>query len=185
MRPSSNEKVAKQDYERSHWREARQDEFLAAWNEEVGEIPEYLTDTFFLITGLLLPIWNKLDPSRMRIYRLQTDGGERLLGRMVPPEVMQSVAETFGVTCQLTDREIFHAVWERRESVRLTERLSLRSCTVAGQRRLEIVGFLGHSEYQWLKSVGAFGEYIQHRLRAFVPANEEAVEVIEKVRQAG
>ncbi|NCS50258.1 MAG: hypothetical protein GPJ29_20915 [Microcystis aeruginosa BK11-02] len=158
---------------------------MAAWNEEVGEIPEYLTDTFFLITGLLLPIWNKLDPSRMRIYRLQTDGGERLLGRMVPPEVMQSVAETFGVTCQLTDREIFHAVWERRESVRLTERLSLRSCTVAGQRRLEIVGFLGHSEYQWLKSVGAFGEYIQHRLRAFVPANEEAVEVIEKVRQAG
>jgi hypothetical protein len=98
---------------------------------------------------------------------------------------MQSVAETFGMTFQLTAREIFHAAWERQESVRLTERLSLRSCTVSGQRRLEIVGFLGHSEYQWLKSVGAFGEYIQHRLRAFVPANEEAVEVIEKVRQAG
>jgi hypothetical protein len=185
VRPSSNEKVARQDYERSHWREAGQDEFLAAWNEEVGEIPEFVTDTFYLITGLLLPIWNKLDPSRMKIYRLQTDAGERLLGRMVPPEVMQSVAETFGVTCKLTAPEIFHAVWERQESVRLTERLSLRSCTVAGQRRLEIVGFLGHSEYQWLKSVGAFGEYIQHRLRAFVPANEEAIEVIEKVRQAG
>lgn len=185
VRPGSNEKVAKQDYERSHWRKAGQDEFLAAWNEEVGEIPEYVTDTFFLITGLLLPIWNKLDPSRMRIYRLQTDGGERLLGRMVPPEVMQSVAETFGITCQLTAREIFHAVWERQESVRLTERLSLRSCTVAGQRRLEIVGFLGHSEYQWLKSVGAFGEYIQHRLRAFVPANEEAIEVIERIRRVG
>lgn len=185
VRPSSNEKVSRQDYERSHWREARQDEFLVAWNEEVGEIPEYVTDTFFLITGLLLPIWNKLDPSRMKIYRLQTDAGERLLGRMVPPEVMQSVAETFGLTCQLTAREIFHAVWERQESVRLTERLSLRSCTVAGQRRLEIVGFLGHSEYQWLKSVGAFGEYIQHRLRAFVPANEEAVEVIERIRCVG
>jgi hypothetical protein len=185
VRPSSNEKVAKQDYERSHWREAGQHEFLAAWNEEVGEIPEYVTDTFYLITGLLLPIWNKLDPIRMRIYRLQTDGGERLLGRMVPPEVMQSVAETFGMTFQLTAREIFHAVWERQESVRLTERLSLRSCTVAGQRRLEIVGFLGHSEYQWLKSVGAFGEYIQHRLRAFVPANEEAVEVIERIRRVG
>jgi hypothetical protein len=185
VRPSSNEKVAKQDYERSHWREARQDEFLAAWNEEVGEIPEYVTDTFFLITGLLLPIWNKLDPSRMKIYRLQTDAGERLLGRMVPPEVMQSVAETFGVTCKLTAPEIFHAVWERQESVRLTERLSLRSCTVAGQRRLEIVGFQGSTEYQWLKSLGAFGEYIQHRLRAFVPANEEAIEVIERIRRVG
>jgi len=185
VRPGSNEKVAKQDYERSHWREAGQDEFLAIWNQEVGEIPEYVTDTFYLITGLLLPIWNKLDPSRMKIYRLQTDAGERLLGRMVPPEVMQSVAETFGVTCELTAPEIIHAVWERQESVRLTERLSLRSCTVAGQRRLEIVGFLGHSEYQWLKSVGAFGEYIQHRLRAFVPANEEAIEVIERIRQAG
>jgi hypothetical protein len=106
VRPSSNEKVAKQDYERSHWREAGQDEFLAIWNEEVDEIPEYVTDTFFLITGLLLPIWNKLDPSRMKIYRLQTDAGERLLGRMVPPEVMQSVAETFGVTCKLTAPEI-------------------------------------------------------------------------------
>jgi predicted RNA methylase len=185
VRPSSNEKVSRQDYERSHWREARQDEFMAAWNEEVGEIPEYVTDTFYLITGLLLPIWNKLDPSHMKIYRLQTDAGERLLGRMVPPEVMQSVAETFGMTCQLTAREIFHAVWERQESVRLTQKLSLRSCTVAGQRRIEIVGFLGHSEYQWLKSVGVFGEYIQHRLRAFVPANEEAVEVIERIRRVG
>jgi hypothetical protein len=185
VRPSSNEKVSRQDYERSHWLEARQDEFLAAWNEEVGEIPEYVTDTFYLITGLLLPIWNKLDPSHMKIYRLQTDGGDRLLGRMVPPEVMQSVAETFGMTCQITAREIFHAVWEHQESVRLTQKLSLRSCIVAGQCRLEIVGFLGHSEYQWLKSVGAFGEYIQHRLRAFVPANEEAVEVIERIRRVG
>ena len=185
VRPISNEKVSKLDYEGSHWRGAGQSQFLEAWNNEVKETPEYVTDTFYLITGLLLPIWNKLDPSRMKIYRLQTDDGERLLGRMVPPEVMQSVAKTFGVTCELTAPEVFQAVWERQESVQLTERLSLRTCTVAGQRRLEIIGFQGSTEYQWLKSMGVFGEYIQHRLRAFVPANEEAVEVIERIRQAG
>ena len=65
----------------------------------------------------------------------------------------------------------------------LTENLSLVNSLVAGQRRLEIIGFQGQSEFNWLKSLGAFGEIIQWKPRVFVPTKVEvALEVIKRIR---
>ena len=50
-------------------------------------------------------------------------------------------------------------------------------------RRLEIIGFQGQSEFNWLKSLGAFGEIIQWKPRVFVPTKVEvALEVIKRIR---
>ena len=38
-----------------------------------------------IVTGLLLPIWKRLPDESMRVYRLQTDDGERIIGRLVSP----------------------------------------------------------------------------------------------------
>ena len=46
-------------------------------------MPEYQTSSFYLVTGLLLPIWDRMDKDNLRIYRLQTDDSRRLLGRVL------------------------------------------------------------------------------------------------------
>jgi hypothetical protein len=114
----------------------------------------------------------------MKVWRLQTDDGERLLGRMVDADWCQENA----ASQPQTPDEIFAAVWEQGQTVKLTERLSLKRSLVAGQRRLEIIGFQGQQEYDWLKSHGAFGELLNYQLRAFLPATAAAVTAIERLR---
>ncbi len=183
MRPAGNEKLAEQDFRNSTWKVATSDEFMRAWNEEIQDISEFTYTTFYLITGLLLPIWKKLDSTRMRVYRLQTDNGEQLLGRVLLPTAFAKLSAQFKIPYSVTDREVFQSVYQEKQKVLLTENLSLVDSLVAGQRRLEIIGFQGQSEFNLLKSLGAFGEIIQWKPRAFIPTKVEvALEVIKKIR---
>ncbi len=183
VRPASESKISLEEYEDSYYKEITFGTFARAWQEEINETPKTKTDTFFLITGLLLPIWKRLEQSNLKVFRLTTDDGERLLGRMVLPFVWEAISGSFGVEYQLSSQEIFKSVWERGESVKLNQTLSLRASTVAGNRRLEIVNFT-HQEFHWLKSLGAFSEMIQHRMRLFLPAAESSSQIIDKIRSA-
>jgi hypothetical protein len=63
---------------------SRPSRFAAAWNAEVAEVPEFTTARS-TSSGLLLPIWKRLPNESTRVYRLQTDEGERIIGRKVSP----------------------------------------------------------------------------------------------------
>ena len=123
-----------------------------------------------------------MDASRTKIYRLQTDDGERLLGRVVTAGAIDEVAARFETTCRLSAAEIVEAARSGDKPVALTGDLKLQRSRVAGKRRLEIVGF-GSAELQWLKSFGVFSEFISYQLRAFVPNDESAVEIIERIKE--
>jgi hypothetical protein len=63
--------------EHTHWQEADRASFAAAWNAECAEVPEFADSTLHVVAGLLLPIWKRLPEESTRVYRLQTDDGER------------------------------------------------------------------------------------------------------------
>ena len=44
----------------SHWREADRDVFVAAWNAELAQLPEFSENTLHVVAGLLLPVWKRL-----------------------------------------------------------------------------------------------------------------------------
>ncbi|MBB3999741.1 strawberry notch family protein [Aureimonas pseudogalii] len=69
----------------SHWMEADRTAFAAAWEAELAEVPEFTDSIFHMVAGLLLPIWKRLPDESTRVYRLQTDEGERIIGRRVSP----------------------------------------------------------------------------------------------------
>ena len=81
----------------THWKEAKREEFVAAWEKEIASIPEFATSTFHLITGLLLRIWRRLPESNARVYRLQTDDGERVIGRMLTPIEVEAFCRNIGM----------------------------------------------------------------------------------------
>ena len=72
-------------FEHSHWRKATREEFSALWEAECAAVPEFSESSFHIITGLLLPIWDRLPSADMRVYRFETDDGERVIGRLITP----------------------------------------------------------------------------------------------------
>lgn len=67
----------------SHWQEADRNTFAAAWSHELADMPAFSESTFHIVAGLLLPVWKRLPNESTRVYRLQTDDGERIIGRRV------------------------------------------------------------------------------------------------------
>jgi hypothetical protein len=55
----------------SHWEEANEATFAAAWTAELNEVPAFADSTIHMVAGLLLPIWKRLPNESTRVYRLQ------------------------------------------------------------------------------------------------------------------
>jgi hypothetical protein len=86
-------------------------------------------------------------------------------------------------TPKLTADEVFQAAFKRKEVVPLVRGWQLRSSSVMGNQRLEITGVRQEAEVTCLKAVGCITEMINWKLRVFIPVNEQAVGIIDKIRQ--
>lgn len=53
--------------------------------------------TLHVVTGLLLPIWRRLPDDDYRVYRLQTDSGERIIGRHIAPAAIATMYRNLGL----------------------------------------------------------------------------------------
>jgi hypothetical protein len=67
----------------THWREADRESFASAGEVELTDVPVFTDPSIQIVSGLLLPIWKRLPNESSRVYRLQTDAGERIVGRKV------------------------------------------------------------------------------------------------------
>ena len=72
-------------------------DFAPLWEAECAQVPEFAESEFHIITGLLLPIWDRLPAENMRVYRFETDDRERVIGRLVTPEALARVYQGLGV----------------------------------------------------------------------------------------
>ncbi|MGY4447504.1 hypothetical protein ACVWZR_002164 [Bradyrhizobium sp. i1.3.1] len=162
----------------SHWVEADGDRFAAAWLAELAEISEFTESTIHVVAGLLLPIWTRLPNESTRVYRLQTDAGERIIGRKVSATWVANALAADAPA--LTPDAAFAALMEGRTVLELAEGLQLRRVRVKGAHRIELSGF-NDTMRDRLRAYGLFGEIISWKLRMFVPTDASGVEILSKV----
>ncbi|TPI12210.1 methylase [Mesorhizobium sp. B4-1-3] len=162
----------------THWIEADRDAFASAWSAEVAEVPAFADSTIHVVTGLLLPIWKRLPNESTRVYRLQTDEGERIVGRKVSPAWAANATTTGAST--LTPDAAFMALMDGRTILDLAEGLQLRRCRVMGANRIELSGFTDTMRER-LTAYGLFHEIISWKLRMFVPTDGNGAVVLERV----
>ena len=163
----------------THWVEAERAAFASAWQAELDEVPEFTDSILHMVTGLLLPIWKRLPQDSSRVYRLQTDEGERIIGRRVS-SAWATNASTSGVTSSLTPDAAYAALIEGRTILDLTEGLQLRRVRVMGANRIELTGFTATMRDR-LRTYGLFSEIISWKLRFFVPVGASGPEIIGKL----
>jgi hypothetical protein len=181
LRPVHRDLISVEALERSHWREAASQEFRQAWEAEVAALPEFTESTFHIVTGLLLPVWNRLPDETARVYRLQSDDGQRIIGRLVSLASAAALAETFGAEAPaLSPRETIAAVMRDGASLVLAEGLVLKRSLVMNRQRLELIGF-SDSFVERLKALGLTSEIIAWKLRLFVPLGDEAAKIVARI----
>ncbi|WP_417281719.1 strawberry notch C-terminal domain-containing protein [Azospirillum himalayense] len=172
LRPLERLTVTVAELAQSHWRPAEPEAFAAVWEKEAAAVPEFATSTLHLVTGLLLPVWRRLPDTNLRVVRLQTDDGERIIGRVVAPDALPEVERNFGVGADdapvPSAEQAWAALMEGRVVLHLADGLRLRRVTVMGTHRVELSGFTeGMAER--LKALGLMSEIIAWTLRLFVP----------------
>lgn len=178
IRPMEQHYAPLRMMEESHWEEADHDRFVAAWEAELADIPEFADSTIHVVAGLLLPIWKRLPEESTRVYRLQTDAGERIIGRRVSPAWAANAASSG--TSTLTPEDAFAALMDGKTVLDLAEGLQLRRARVMSVHRLELTGFI-EAMRDRLRAYGLFSEIISWKLRFFVPADASGPTVLAKL----
>jgi predicted RNA methylase len=178
VRPMEHHHASLKTMAASHWREADRKTFAAAWNHELGEVPEYENGTLHIVAGLLLPVWKRLPNESTRVYRLQTDDGERIIGRRVSPTWAANAASTGAVS--LDADSAYTALLDGRTILDLAEGLQLRRVRVMGVNRIELTGFT-EAMRDRLRAYGLFTEIISWKLRFFVPVDASGPAILGKL----
>src|SRR3989338_2863550 len=178
IRPTEASTVPARMMEGTHWLEADRSAFSAAWTVELAEVPEFSEATLHIVAGLLLPIWKQLPQDETPIYPLQTDDGQRIIGRRVSPAW---VATTLAADApQLTAAQVHALVLEGKAVVRLAEGMELHRSRVMGVNRIELSGFTDAAKDR-LKADGFFSEIIAWKLRLFCPTDSGGIAVLDRL----
>ncbi len=178
IRPMEHHSLPLKTMAESHWMEANRERFAEAWHVELGEVSDFTDSTIHVVAGLLLPIWKRLPNESTRVYRLQTDTGERIIGRKV--SAAWAANALAADTPTLTPDMAFGALMEGRTILDLAEGLQLRRVRVMGANRIELSGF-DDTMRDRLKAYGLFHEIISWKLRMFVPTDASGVETLNRV----
>jgi hypothetical protein len=179
VRPLERPSIAVDALEATAWRPTDPRAFALAWEAELAQLPEFRESMLHVVTGLLLPIWRQLPNDGGRVYRLQTDDAERVIGRQVSPAWVAAACATVP---ELTPEDAFTGVTGGRMVLHLADGLQLRRVRVMHVHRIELIGFTDAMRER-LTAYGLFHEIIAWKLRMFVPADERGAGVLARLME--
>ena len=181
VRPAARDTMARDALDASQWRDADEDRWRAFWEAEVAGLPSHTESRFWLVAGLLLPIWDRLPDESMRVRRLVTDNGEHLIGRVLGPAEAAAFRAAFGLAGGpgLTAAEIHDEVMLRGQSFPLARGWRLARRRLMGADRIEIEG-PADGDVATLKRMGCIAEIVSWRTRLFAPDTAVLERIVER-----
>jgi len=157
-----------------------------AWDAELSAAPKTYVQREHLITGALLPIWDRI-PGSPRVIRTQTDDGERLLGRTVAPSMLTQTLKNLCVASDISNispNEILERILAGDKAV-LANGWEVKSVMVSHEQRIEIMATtMSYGDRLLLEKQGAFCERIQWKDRIFIPTGTNAIAVLSRILKA-
>ena len=181
IRPASRDTAAEEAMEASHWRDAEEAEWRALWDAEVDALPTHTESRLWLVTGLLLLVWDRLPKDDLRVRRLATDGGEALIGRVLDPEQTAALRVSFGLGAGAlpTAAEVYEGVMRRGVPFRLANGWRLARRRFMGTSRIEVEG-PADTDLPTLKRLGCVTEILSWRTRVFAPGTESVGRLLDR-----
>jgi hypothetical protein len=160
-------------------------EAKALWEEQRKAAPKTETIRYGMLVGAILPIWNRVTGTP-KIFRTQTDDGERFLGRLLTKKDAEKTMRNLGIgsdAAKLSTAEQYEAIEKGARAI-LANEWEIAPAMVSGERRLEIIpgrAYLTRAEQELLTRQGVFVERINWQERFFIPRGEKGPEVFARV----
>ncbi len=174
--------VSQKDLEDSKkWKRLDKADAEKIWMAEHEAAPKTITERKHMISGVILPIWNRLY-GNPRVLRVVTQDGKKFLGRIIAPNHLRSTLENLGATGETqkyTASEAFELLG-RGYTLNLANKWHIRKAQVSGEQRFEIIG-PEYSHLSELESSGVFTERINWKTRFFIPTGTAGTESLGSV----
>ena len=170
VRPAVRETMARKALDASQWRDADEDRWRMVWDTEIADLPSHRESRFWLVAGLLLPIWDRLPDESMRVRRLVADDGEHLIGRVLGPAEVTQFRAALGLDGGpgLTAAEVHDEIMKCGASFHLSNGWKLTRRRLMAAFRIEIEGPTD-GDTDALKRMGCIAEIVSWRTRLFAP----------------
>jgi len=188
--PTREKTMSRVEFDKSSWKAIDHGTFKQAWQEEITQLPEYHTREFYMVTGVILPLWDQMGSSsearrNIKIRRLQTDDGQRYLGRVLSIKDVQFLAQQLGFDAPQEDLK---TVWDRicraEGTLTLAQNIRLSRRLVMGKNRIEITSPEGPAGCDRFVKFGAQTEIVNYTRRCFLPTNDAGWPLFEALTQA-
>ena len=181
IRPATAETMASAELDASNWRRVDEAQWRRVWDAEIAGLPSHRDSRFWLATGLLLPVWDRLPAENMRVRRLTSDDGIALIGRVLDAEQVRAVRAGFGLGGgpAMTGAEAFEAVMGRGNALALANGWRLARRRLMGADRIEVEG-PADTDMDALKRMGCTVEIVSFRARIFAPNAGAMERVLER-----
>ncbi|MER9655219.1 strawberry notch family protein [Mesorhizobium sp. M0152] len=179
LRPADELRFGLDALAETHWQPADRKLFCDLWQAEVAAVPEFTTSTFHIVAGLLLPIWRRLPDHDCQVYRIQTDAGERIIGRHIAPTLVATMLRNLGLdnVPPLAPEDAWAGLLDGRIGLQLADGLILRRSRVMNDYRVELIGFTD-AFVPRLKALGLISEITSWKLRLFIPTSEQGPSIL-------
>ena len=175
LRPLTRETIPEHMLTHSYWRKANEKNWRKAWETEMGTLGTFRESRFWLVTGVLLPIWTKLADTDVKVYRLRTDAGEELLGRALTAAEITALRDKLGLGAedapQLSGAEVYDEALRNRGTFHLAVGWRIIARRNMDLKRVEIEGPV-HQDLRHLRRLGCQTEIVSHQTRVWAPDAE-------------
>src|SRR6266850_7454267 len=145
------------------------------WTEKHATAPAIETVESHIIGGAIIPLWQRFktqEDTRLRVVRVTTEDGQRIVGIQIPRDRVGAVLRSLGDSRDLREPdEIFYAVLEEGEEVSLVSNLKLRKALIHKEPAIELCGADPY-KFAELRELGLINEQIDWKQRFFVPSDE-------------
>ncbi len=180
--PTDRVVVDGQDY-RFKYDLLKSEEAEPLWNQQVKDAPSRREETVHLVTGALLPIWDRLPQSSPKIIRMELDDGRSLLGRQIPDQELTRTLEALGVdgpNIEMTPEQMMDSV-KGGSTILLSSGHKILRRRVGGEQRVEIISpqnlaYQDTNPNGTLQRLGFNMERINYKTRAFIADSDKGRE---------
>src|SRR5207302_6316876 len=155
------------------------------WTQKHATVPAIETVETHIIGGAIIPLWQRFktqEDTRLRVVRVTTEDGQRIVGIQIPRDRVGAVLRSLGDSRDLREPdEIFYAVLDEGEEVSLVSNLKLRRALIHREPAIELCGADPY-KFAELRELGLINEQISWKQRFFIPTDEaNGVDILESL----